>query len=306
MNKTKNIMFDMLLKYKLIGLGEFSHGIQQSWDFRFSLLKYSLNQTNKKIFIFNEMDVWQGENIMNNTIWSRELNKFIYYKGLKRETPIDSNNIDTQNPWGVCWQYIHHAMESKIFIKITKYIRKNRNRITIIGIDNGEIDRDYDMYKNIMKNYNSDNINFLWAHNDHIADLPYSLDNMLYIQNKNHKWFCGHYLKKTLKNNYCIILSQANRGIHRFNGYCKGDYCKLRMSRLKYLYKNFKYNKNKKYVDKSGEFQMLTNYDVPFIHFSNSYYKNNKYGVQEYVNIKTYNYVLFWNVVSSLEPVSKY
>jgi len=28
-----------LLQYKLIGLGEFSHGIQESWDFRFKLLK---------------------------------------------------------------------------------------------------------------------------------------------------------------------------------------------------------------------------------------------------------------------------
>ena len=26
-----------LLQYKLIGLGEFSHGIQESWDFRFNL-----------------------------------------------------------------------------------------------------------------------------------------------------------------------------------------------------------------------------------------------------------------------------
>ena len=51
---------------------------------------------------------------------------------------------------------------------------------------------------------------------------------------------------------------------------------------------------------------MLTNYDTPFIHFSNSYYKNNEYGVQAYVDIKTYNYVLFWDTVTLLEPVFDY
>ena len=45
-------------------------------------------------------------------------------------------------------------MESEIFLKIIKYIRKNKDRITIIGIDNDTIDRDYDMYKIIIKNYN--------------------------------------------------------------------------------------------------------------------------------------------------------
>ena len=295
----------IILNYKLIGIGEFSHGIQQSWDFRFSLLKYAVTFTTKKIIIFNEMDVWQGENIMNNTIWNREQNKPIKHTGIKKETPLD-NNTNIQNPFGVYWQYIHHAMESKIFIKIVKYIRKHIDRIKIIGIDNGKIDRDYDMYKNIMKNYNSKNINFLWAHNDHIADLPYSLDNMLYIRNKNHKWFCGHYLKKKLKDDYCIILSQAHKGTNRFNGYCSGINCNVRKSKLKYQYNKFIYNKNKKYVNKTKEYQLLTCYDIPFIHFSNSYYKNNIYGVQEYIYIETYNYVLFWNVVSILEPVLKY
>ena len=70
--ETKNIyIFNTILNYKLIGIGEFSHGIQQSWEFRFSLLKHAIKHTTKQITIFNEMDVWQGENIMNDTIWSR-------------------------------------------------------------------------------------------------------------------------------------------------------------------------------------------------------------------------------------------
>jgi len=46
-------------------------------------------------------------------------------------------------------------------LKIIKYIRKHKHRITIIGIDNDKLDRDYDMYKIIMKNYKPSNINFL-------------------------------------------------------------------------------------------------------------------------------------------------
>jgi hypothetical protein len=33
-----------ILNYKLIGIGEFSHGIQESWQFRFNLLKYAMKK----------------------------------------------------------------------------------------------------------------------------------------------------------------------------------------------------------------------------------------------------------------------
>jgi hypothetical protein len=65
---------DNLLNYFLIGIGEFSHGIYQSWEFRFKLLKYVMKNTN------------------NNTIWSRKDNKFIKYDGIKFEEPIQNNN----------------------------------------------------------------------------------------------------------------------------------------------------------------------------------------------------------------------
>jgi hypothetical protein len=32
-------MINTLLNYKLIGIGEFSHGIQESWIFGFNMLK---------------------------------------------------------------------------------------------------------------------------------------------------------------------------------------------------------------------------------------------------------------------------
>jgi hypothetical protein len=286
-----------ILNYKLIGIGEFSHGIQESWEFRFNLLKYAMKNTNKKIIIFNEMSVWQADNIMNNTIWSMKDNKYIKYEGIKLENPVQNNNY----VGGKLWQYINHAMESKLFLKIIKYIRKNKDRITIIGIDNDKIDRDYDMYKIIMKNYKPSNINFLWASNHHIGDLPLSDDNLKYIENKNHKWFLGHYLKKKLKDNYCIVLSQAYEGINRFNGYCIGENCKERTYQLNYFTKKFKYNKNKKYVNVNKKYQLLTDYNEQIISFSNSYYKGNKYGVQDYINTNIFNYILFWNKVNGLK-----
>lgn len=255
-----------------------------------------MKNTNKKIIIFNEMSIWQAENIMNNTIWSRELNKAVKYDGYKIEEPIQNENYIG----GKLWQYVNHATESNIFLKLIKYIRKHKNRITIIGIDNDKINRDYDMYKIIMKNYKPTNVNFLWAHNSHVSNLSLSDDNLNYIKNKNHKWFCGYYLKNKLKNDYCIILSQAYEGENRFKSYCIGDACYTRTWQLNYFYRKFKYAKNKKYVNENKKYQLLTGYNEPLISFSNSYYKDNKYGVQSYDNIDTFNYILFWNKVNAL------
>ena len=286
-----------ILNYKLIGIGEFSHGIMESWIFRFNLVKYAIKNTNKNIIIFNEMSIWQADNIMNNTIWSIKDNKYIKHEGIKIEKPIQNDNY----LGGKLWQYCGHAMESNIFLKIIKYIRAHKDRITIIGIYNDKIDRDYDMYKIIIKNYKLSNINFLWGHNNHIGDLPLSNDNLLYIKNKNHKWFLGHYLKKELKDDYCIILSQAYEGINRFNSYCMGNNCEERPFQLIYFYKKFKYDKNKKYVNLNKKYQLLINYTEPLISFSNSYYKENKYGVQDYINTNIFNYILFWNEVNELK-----
>ena len=88
-----NIIFNNLIKkYTIIGIGEFSHGILESWKFRFDFLKYVLKNTNKKIVIFNEMSIWQAENIMNNTIWSEKDKKFIKFKGIKYEKPVKNDN----------------------------------------------------------------------------------------------------------------------------------------------------------------------------------------------------------------------
>jgi hypothetical protein len=238
---------------------------------------------------------------MNNTIWSENNHKFISYDKIKMEKPI----IQRSYVGGILWQYINHAMESKLFLQIIKYIRNNKDRVTLLGIDNDKIDRDYDMYKIIMKHYNTNNINFFWAHNDHVGDLRLTYDDLLYIKNKNHKWSCGHYVKRKLKTDYCIVLSQAFIGENRFNGYCIGNNCNKRTFQLKYIYKNFEYSNNKKYISKK-KYQLLTEYNEPLISFSNSYYKGNKYGIQKYIDTQIWNYILFWNKVNTLDPIYNY
>ena len=113
--------------------------------------------------------------------------------------------------------------------------------------------------------------------------------------------FLKYVLKNKLKNKYCIILSTAYSGENRFNGYCFGKKCEKRTFQLKYFYKKFKYNKNKKYIVKNKNIQLLEKYNEPLLSYSNSYYIDNKYGYS--YNIKEYyfDYILFWNKVTKLK-----
>ena len=59
----------------------------------------------------------------------------------------------------------------------------------------------------IIKKLDNNKINLFWAHNCHISTNLLHEYNLKYIENKNHKYYCGYYLKNKLKNQYCIILS---------------------------------------------------------------------------------------------------
>jgi hypothetical protein len=304
--------------YSLVGIGEFSHGIEEIWDFRYKLLCHAVKNTTHKIFIFNEMSVWQADNLMNGTIVVPNTDRTITHKNIKIERPIDGLKIAPS--WGCLWQYVGHTSESKIFYKIIKYIRKHIDRIELVGIDNDTLSRDYDMYQNIINRINlqdNQNINFFWAHNYHVDSRKMSWDNYKYTKDEhpNLTHTCGYYLKKLLKDKYCIILSQAYQGINRFNGYCKGDACKTREWLMKYFYKSFKYAPNKKYTIKqtSGtrqnnkkSFQMLDKFDNRLIEFSNSFYSKHKDGHQDKVDSQTWDFILFWDKVSYLEPFCTY
>ena len=278
--------------YDLIGIGEFSHGIEESWIFRIDLIKHFLKTTNKHITIFNEQSVWQAENIMNNTYYDRETNSFIKKKGIKKEKEYITKEGYVG---GTLWQYCSHSLESKIFLKFIYFIRKNKRRITLIGVDNDTLDRDNNMAQIILNKINKEHINLFFAHNDHISTAP------LHKYNMNPGYYCGYYLKQKLK--YCIILSQTYKGENRFNGYCLGDNCETRTWQLKYFYKKFIIPNNRKYVNKKHNWQLLDKFESPFIGFSNSYFKNNTFGESSLEPIKEWNYVLFWNKVTRLIPL---
>ena len=75
---------------------------------------------------------------MNNTYYDIKQNKFIKSDKIKIEKPVSNNN----SVWGKLWQHMMHTSESKICLKIVKYIRKNKKRIRLIGVDNDKLDRD--------------------------------------------------------------------------------------------------------------------------------------------------------------------
>ena len=238
-----------------------------------------------------------------NFFFNMMSNKYIKHNGIKVEKPIDQKKDSPS--YGKLWQYVSHTSESNIVLKIIKYIKKHKQRITLIGIDNDTLARDYDMYKNIMDKLDNNCINFLWAHNAHVDDRKLSIDTYKWIKKEypKLKYYCGHYLKKKLKNDYCIILSQAYSGENRFNSYCSGYACETRQWRLNYFYKKFKYKPNKKYVNKNNV-QLLTKFNNKLIEFSNSYYKDN--GYQQLVTTNKWNYILFWNKVTKLDAYYEY
>jgi hypothetical protein len=291
-------------KYKLIGIGEFSHGIIDVWKFRLCMLKDIINTTNKNVCIFNEMSIWQGNNIQNHTYYDNKTDKFVKYAGLKKEKEYTTNEGYVG---GKLWQYVHHSRESKIFVDIIKYIWSHSNRIKIIGVDNDKLSRDLDMYNIIINNLDVTNINLFWAHNGHIDDRKLSVDTYHWTKSTdpNVTHSCGHYLKQRLKNKYCIILSQAYKGINRFNGYCSGYACTHRTFQLRYFYKSFRYKPNKKYVFQDN-CVVLTSFSNRLIEFSNSYFKQHKYGYQDLIKTNGWDYILFFNKVDVLEPYYEY
>ncbi len=86
------------------------------------------------------------------------------------------------------------------------------------------------MYRIIMKNLDTNNINFFWAHNEHIDSRNVSNITYNWIKKEypNDKYTAGYYLKKKFKDKYCIILSQAYKGKQRFDSICSGADCEIR------------------------------------------------------------------------------
>jgi hypothetical protein len=199
-------------KYLLIGIGDFSHGDRNIWEYRLRVMKNIILETNKKILLFLEDNNYHIKNITN-------INKRLSYR--------KSYGVFKENyPYGPLEKYSHRVYDSPIYLNFIKYVRKHKKRIKIIGTDNNKIARDEYMYNKIIKNINYNKINLFFAHNAHIDNRK--ITEPFETKYHNEKYRCGYYLKKKFKQKYCIILSTGYKGKIRFDCKCDDKYCSNR------------------------------------------------------------------------------
>lgn len=180
-------------KYKLIGIGDFSHGINDIWIYRIYVIKQIIkNNFIPKIFL--EDSDYGPNNIMTDPKISIKSKKYNY----RYEFPM--------------MRYSGFRIyDSPIYLEFIKIVKKYG--VEIYGIDSEDKYREKKMADNILDNMNNSKttINLFFGHNFHIDDRE--------IKYKSHyKYTTGHYLKKKLGDNYCIILSSGLGGSIRFDG----------------------------------------------------------------------------------------
>ncbi len=290
----------LLDTHQLVGIGDFTHGCTDIPIFIKQLLDFIIKNTNKQIKLFTENSAWRCENIMKHS-------KLIYKK------PLLWNN---KWPSGKLTLYAGYGAESPECLELIKFIRKHRNRITIIGADPDIIDRDEAMAKTILDGLlpKNEGYNIWYAANHHVDTDKYEEMNQKWLPNPEiQRYFAGYHLCNKLGNEYCIILSQAYKGIVRYSGVCIGDDCEYRISNLDYIWKDFIIPDYKKYANKKTnisfydkkEFNVdkLAIFNAPYhaglkkiepIGLSGGFYSR---------NTKNWNYILFFNEIHKLESI---
>ena len=169
MDKVLAQLLPIFTKYHLVGIGDFTHGCHELSLFKLQLLKYLVKNTTLPIHFFVEDSKWRCDNIMKHT-------KLTYSK---------PTMWDGKYPAGKLALYAGYCGESKELLELIKYIRANRNRITIIGADPDVIDRDEGMAKTILANLlpKGKGINIWFAANAHIDMDKYHLHSQKWVQN---------------------------------------------------------------------------------------------------------------------------
>ena len=268
-------------KYDLIGIGDFSHGDTNIWYYRFNMIIELIEKTNKNIIIFNEDTEEHCNSIMN-------INKKLSYN--KKYDVI--NNY----PYGPLEKYSYRVYDSFIYLQIIKFIRKHIDRIIIIGVDNGEISRDKYMSNIILENIDINSINLFWAHNAHIDSRK--ITEKYETHYSNEKFRSGYYLKKKLKNKYCIILSTGYKGSIRFDCKCDDNVCSNRVAFKIPKFKNIYHSIYKKYAN-GNEYDLYQNFKENIIEYTACIFPRNHIEITN----KEYNYILFFSIVNELELI---
>lgn len=269
--------------YSLIGIGEFSYGFQEIWEFRYNLLKKIIRTTNKKIMLFMDVTKKQQQNI-NRLAYVDEDDKLEKGEDLQFIERKFKNKF--HEPIGMLGLYVPYVSESHIVYKILKYIKSHRDRIQVVGIKNIPTK---DVCNEIKKLLNTTtHINLLFAHNNIVDD-----------RIKKNYVSCGHYLKKIYGKKYCIILSQASQGELRFDSFYLGHHSDTHVWEHTHFYKFFMF-KSKKYNKLDNNYKLCKRYCKKLIEFGNGYYENTKYGHNEILSSHTWDFMLFWNVATKL------
>lgn len=277
-------------RYRLIGIGALAHGIKEIWQFRFAFLKYVMEETDKNIVIFIEDTKEHANNIMNDS---------------ELELKYDEAS-EGRSTYGPLNRYAYRAWDSPIYLEIIKYIRANKGRITIIGVDDGTHELDRKMFDAIMRRIRKSDYNFWWAENAHV-------DSRKITKAREREWAsdeefrCGHYLRKEFKSRYCMILSTGYKGTIRFSSVCDNEACTIRTKPDYPFYENFEHFPYIKYINDPSRKAIPPNFKIynrtefpdSFIEFSNPKLPS----IPVVIDHKDWNFLLFFDEVNGLKII---
>ena len=286
--------------YKIIGLGEATHGQLKLNEFRNKLVKKLITKYNFNVLVLED-----------DYSCCKILNKYIKNK--------DVNYLDIS---------INFGFKNKTFFKVLEWIKKynikNNNKISIIGIDiqvscpkyksksqlNNYVNtliekydtipysnnikrlnfRDKSMFEVFMKQYNKNKKYLIFGHNTHLQKEPYNKNDIPtykerkllqikwfgnYLYNKFGSSYCaigntfyyGKYLAKDINNNYKIgvanvnMKKQLNNGIYHIN---KNDITKIYVGEISYSSKNPNKTFYSIYTNNKFDILVVINNELPF------------------------------------------
>ena len=276
--------------YKIIGIGEATHGQLKLNEFRNKLVKKMVTKYNFRVIVIE--DQYSCVKIIDKYIKNKDV---IYLDGLDA-----------------------FPFQSKTFVSLLKWLRnyniKNNNKISIIGIDcqytcpkyksKSEINkyvntlikklnkipysnslkslnfRDKCMYEIFMKQYNKNKKYLIFAHNGHLQKEPYNKDDKIkwfgnYLYNKFDSDYCaigntfytGKYLATNIDNNYKVgianinVKKKLNSGIFYIN---KNDIIEIYDGDVTYSSKNPNKTFYKNYTNNRFNILIVINNELPF------------------------------------------
>ena len=180
-------MQNLILGSKLTGIGDFSHGDANSWQFRMQIIRKLCQVKPVQIFIEDRPEP------VSHIKSDKEL--------------IVGRRYDYRNEFPLSRYTAYRIYDSVEYLEFIRFIREHKN-ITIIGVDDGTPKRDRNMARRILDQLRSDSINLFLAHNGHVD----------YV---NCDTSAGHYLLKALGNHsdgYQHIITAAFGGMVRYDG----------------------------------------------------------------------------------------